>query len=145
MERAAAGPPPGIFAPPEVLEFWRSFESARLFEDRRFSQWGLVLVPPHRALALTGTLRRERQRDVVNGDLVLGEFLGDSDLLLVRADPEVKDYGSVIVVPPLDPRSGWYRVGSNLTDFLRQYAGAEGDKFWERPASPADSAEGGQG
>lgn len=141
---AAGGPPPGISAPPDVLEFWRWFECVRLFEDRRSSQWGLVLVPPRRALGLTEALRRERSGDALDGDLVLGEFLGDSDLLLVRADPKANDYGSVIVALPLDPRPDWYRVGSSLTDFLRQYASAEGAKFWEKSAPRTGRVESGE-
>jgi hypothetical protein len=131
IERVTAAPTLDIAAPPDVLEFWRGFKSARLFEDRQFGQWGLVLVPPDRALALTERFHRIRARDAVFGDLVVGEFLGDSDLLLVRADPQASDYGAVLVALPLDRRPDWYRVASNLPSFLGQYARAEGAKFWE--------------
>src|SRR5690349_15619940 len=61
LERLASPPPAlAIVAPPEVLEFWRGFRTARLFEDRRHSQWGLVLVSPERAQELTDKLHRER-------------------------------------------------------------------------------------
>src|SRR5205814_9397530 len=128
-ERAATPPAPAVSVPPDVMELWSEFRSARLFEDRRFSQWGLVLVPPERALALTDKLHRERARDALPGDLVVGEFLGDSDLLIVRASPEAADYGAVLVALPLDRRRDWYRVGPGLVDFLRSYSNAEGAKF----------------
>ena len=131
FERTDEPPAVSIAAPPNVKEFWSLFKGARLFEDRRFSQWGLVLVPPERAQVLTHQMRRDRARDVLPGDLVIGEFLGDSDLLVVRADQETADHGSVLVVPPLDRRKDWFRVGSSLTDFLRSYAAANGAKFWE--------------
>jgi len=135
FERADEPPAVSIAAPPDVMEFWSLFKSARLFEDHRFSQWGLVLVPPERAQVLTHQLRRDRARDVLPGDLVIGEFLGDSDLLVVRTDREAADYGSVLVVLPLDRRQDWFRVGASLTDFLRTYAAADGAKFWETPRS----------
>jgi hypothetical protein len=131
LERAAMPPTLDITAPPDVLEFWRIFKSARLFEDRQFSQWGLVLVPPDRALELTERFRRIRAPDAVPGDLVVGEFLGDSELLFVRADPKASDHGAVLVALPLDRRPDWYRVAPSLPAFLRQYAHAEGAKFWE--------------
>lgn len=131
LERAIEAPAVAVSAPPDVMEFWSLFKGARLFEDLQFSQWGLVLVPPERAQVLTHQLRLDRARDVLPGDLVIGEFLGDSELLLVRADREAADYGSVLVVLPLDRRKDWFRVGSSLTDFLRSYAADAGAKFWE--------------
>ena len=133
LERATKALEVVIPAPPDVMSFWSEFRSARLFEDQRHSQWGLVLVPPERALELTDRLFRDRARDTAQGDLVVGEFLGDSDLLIVRADPEAADYGSVLVALPLDRRKDWHRVGSSLADFLHKYASAEGAKYWESP------------
>lgn len=131
LERAAEPPALTADAPPDVRELWSEFKSARLFEDRRFSQWGLVLVSPERSQELTGKLSRDRAVDVAPGDLVVGQFLGDSDLLIVRADSGAADYGSVLIALPLDPRRDWYRAGASLAEFLRNYASAEGAKFWE--------------
>lgn len=131
LERLASPPPTlAINAPPEVLEFWRGFRTARLYEDRRYSQWGLVLVPVERAQELTDKLHQERVRDALPGDVVVGEFLGDSDLLIARADSAAADYGAMLVALPLDRRRDWPRVGSNLVDFLHRYAKADGAKFW---------------
>jgi hypothetical protein len=132
LERIVSPPPSlAINAPPEVLEFWRGFRTARLFEDRRYSQWGLVLVPPESSQELTDKLHRDRARDALPGDVVVGEFLGDSDLLVARADPAAADYGAMLVALPLDRRRDWVGVGSNLKDFLRRYAETDGAKFWE--------------
>jgi hypothetical protein len=61
---------------------------------------------------------------------VVGEFLGDSDLLLVRCDPAAEDYGSVLVALPLDDRSEWDQAASSIEAFLLSYARTHGEKFW---------------
>lgn len=138
LERLASSPPAlAINAPPDVLEFWREFRTARLFEDRRYSQWGLVLVSPERAQELTNKLHRERARDALPGDIVVGEFLGDSDLLIARADPTAADHGTILVALALDRRQDWARVGFTLAEFLCRYAQANGAKFWETAGDAA--------
>jgi hypothetical protein len=61
-----------------------------------------------------------------SGDLVVGQFLGDQDLLI--AD----DAGAVLVALPLDGRADWYRPARNIAAFLGQYVTANGAKFWEQ-------------
>jgi hypothetical protein len=103
-----------------------------LFEDRNYGQWGLILYEPQEAETVTAKFRIQRARDFAEGDLVIGEFLGDSDLLVIRCDPQERDYGRVMVALPLDPRSDWYSVAGNLEAFLEEYERAEGAKFWEK-------------
>lgn len=122
---------PGVLAPADLDEFWRAFRAARLFVDTSHGQWGLVLHNPEEARALTKKFRAQRTRDHAEGDLVLGEFLGDAELLFVRCDPKAADYGRVVVALPLDPRSDWYEVAESLGAFLDQYERAQGAKFWE--------------
>ena len=115
-----------------LAEFWRNSDGARLFEDREYGQWGLVLLSPSLAAERSRQLQDERPREYREGDLVVGEFLGDSDLLLVRCDRKAEDFGSVLVVLPLDPRHDWFQVSSDFESFLVDYERAQGAKFWER-------------
>jgi hypothetical protein len=115
-----------------LAEFWRNCDGARLFEDKKYGQWGLILLSPSLAAERSRQLHDERPREFMKGDLVVGEFLGDSDLLVVRCDPKAGDFGSVLVVLPLDPRDAWVRVSSGFEFFLEDYERAEGAKFWER-------------
>lgn len=62
--------------------------------------------------------------------MIIGEFYGDSDLLLLRCDPESKDYGVVLIALPFDNRSDWY-CSVNFEYFITDYVNFEGDKFWE--------------
>ncbi len=127
----AATVPESIRLPEGLSEFWASASGARLFVDEDYGQWGLILHEPVHARAATERLHLERQRDHRNGDLVVGEFKGDSDLLLVRCDPSDDDFGSVLVVPPLDSRDEWEVVAPNLRVFVEALEVEQGQKFWE--------------
>jgi hypothetical protein len=117
--------------PNDLVHFWSTTESARLFEDASFGQWGLEILAPLVARQVTNEQERARPTDFVGGDLVIGKFIGDSELLLIRCNPEASDYGSLLVVSPLDPRPDWPTVADSLGHFLEQYALAQGDKYWE--------------
>lgn len=92
---------------------------------------GLRPLPPVQAQAQTSTQRNTRPQDYIDGDLVVGRFIGDSDLLIVRCAQEASDFGSIIVGLPIDPRANWYHVANTFTEFLCRYLRAEGEKYWE--------------
>jgi hypothetical protein len=114
-----------------LAEFWLFASSAKLFEDVDYGQWGLVLFGPDQAAIETRKFRDDRKNDCVAGDLIVGRFLGDQDLLLVRCDPDAFDFERVKIVLPLDIRTDWYDVAPNLGGFLEEYEREEGAKFWE--------------
>jgi len=117
--------------PSDLREFWREAQTARLFEDREYGQWGIELFEPKQAIEVTNHFRTEYERDFVEGDLVVGRFLGDSEMLMIRCDPAAVAFGSVVVTLPLDPRIDWYYVAESFAEFLKRYAKSGGDKFWE--------------
>lgn len=117
--------------PVELETFWRTFRTVKLFEDREFGQWGLEILAPPVSDIESEEFQRQRSRDFRKGDRVLGRFLGDSELLLVRCDPAEPDFGETIIALPLDPRSDWETVGKTFADFVARYAEAEGNRFWE--------------
>ena len=116
--------------PSDLRDFWMLMRTALLFEDVEYGQWGLEIVDPSRALQLTEQYRTSRDRDADDGDLVVGRFLGDSDLLLIRCDPEADDYGAVLIASPLDQRRDWDRAGKSFATFLETYLRNAGKKFW---------------
>lgn len=120
-----------LVLPPELLSFWRCTNGASLFVDETYGQWGLHLWSAHRSAVETKKFAINRAQDFRHGDVVLGEFLGDSDLLLVRCDPGADDYGSIIIALPLDYRADWDRAALSLEAFLRLYAESHGEKFWK--------------
>lgn len=133
LEPGLASEDVGVAMPESLKEFWTEAGGARLFEDSDYGQWGLVLLPPEAAAKRTSELLEERGSQCRPGDLVVGEFHGDQDLLLVRCDPNSPDYGHVVVVLPLDDREDWDDVASSFGAFLEEYERAEGAKYWEAP------------
>jgi hypothetical protein len=65
---------------------------------------------------------------------VIGKFLGDSDLLVIRCSQSEEDFGNVLVALPLDPRPDWDHVAESLADFLDEYAKTGGEKYWTKQA-----------
>ncbi|THF85437.1 hypothetical protein E7T09_15835 [Deinococcus sp. KSM4-11] len=90
--------------PAALHNFWLLAASARLFEDMQYGQWGLVIHDPCAARHATDAYQLARYDDARAGDLVVGMFLGDCDLLIVRPDPKADDEGQVLVALPLDGR-----------------------------------------
>jgi hypothetical protein len=128
-----------VAVPPSLIEFWRTSNGAALFEDTHYGQWGLHLFAAPEALAATARFAAERKTDHKRGDLVLGEFLGDSDLLIIRCDPALDSYGSIVIALPIDERADWDMAAPDLETFLAEYADTYGEKFWRRGATVRSS------
>jgi hypothetical protein len=131
-ERVSSSELPGIIdsCPPDLAEFWGHCRSARLFEDLMYGQWGLEILDPVSALNLTSQTKKRRQQDLVDGDLVVGKFIGDHDLMIIRCDKKRCDFGNIIIALPIDPRSEWHTAADSLESFLSRYVNESGDKFW---------------
>jgi hypothetical protein len=122
--------------PDELKQFWSQVEGADLFVDAKHGQWGLRILSPEQSLAATQRFRDSRARDWVPGDLIVGEFLGDSDLVLVRTSRQSADFGRVLIAMPIDRRDDWFSPAENFASFLGQMVAADGDKYWEVEANP---------
>jgi len=121
-----------IVLPADLRALWSETCGLVLFEDITFGQWGLVVWSPD--TTCTRHLRKVLQRKpgaFLPGDLVIGEFLGDSDLVVIRCDPSEPDVGSVMVAPPGYTHADWYRPAQSLTEFLGKFLQSNGGKFWE--------------
>jgi len=116
--------------PTDLIDFWRNARNAKLFQDQSYGQWGLEILDPQHAFSMTRQCRERRSRDFTVGDLVIGKFLGDSDLLVIRCDSTSDDFGSVLVALPIDVRKDWYCVSPSFADFLELFIKARGDKVW---------------
>jgi hypothetical protein len=119
-----------VSCPPDVLEFWRIASTARLFEDHQYGQWGLIIMTPENAHSLTIRSRADYPA-LTETDLVIGEFLADSDLLAVCCDKSIDDYGKVVIVSAIDPREDWCVAAESFGEFLTRYADSRGEKYWE--------------
>jgi RNA 3'-terminal phosphate cyclase len=114
---------------PQAVGLWAECREALLFNDIEFGQWGLKILSPGRSAEVTASEAAERTSDFQVYDIVLGEFLGDQELLVLA--PSEDGDRRVLVALPLDSRNEWYGVGASLSAFFERYLEAQGDKFWE--------------
>ena len=121
---------PGDQLPPDVLELWRTCREARLFEDAIYGQWGLVLLSPIASAVRTNQERAARPSELRPDDVIVGEFLGDQELVVVA--PSEAGRRRVLIALPLDDRDDWFGAASSLGGFLELYFEAGGNKYWER-------------
>jgi hypothetical protein len=94
--------------------------------DADYGQWGLRILSPDQSVERTRRELSERKDAFRSGDVVLGEFFGDQDLLVVDKE------GRVLVALPLDPRADWFQPAPTLTEFFDRYVSTDGAKYWEQ-------------
>lgn len=107
----------------ELREFWRRTSGGLLLVDERFGICGLRLHDPVLAKQ-TAQERASYGYPLFESDLVLGEFVGDTDMLIIDAQ------GKVVISAGSYPRDNWY-IFDSLADVLRRYVDAEAEKYWE--------------
>lgn len=121
---------PEVPVPSDASELWEVCCGARLFADVSYGQWGLVLLDPFSSAARTAHEKETRPAEYRQDDLIIGEFLGDSDVVVLC--PSESGSRRVLIAPPLDPRDTWFAVGPDLADLVTAFFHANGEKFWER-------------
>jgi hypothetical protein len=114
-----------------LLEFWQESETAELFKDMTYGQWGLRILTPKTSHDRTQTELIERRSEMLATDLVFAEFLGDSDLLLMDLSVGRRAKKPIYAMLPLDRRDDWPKVANSFEEFLEKYLDANGEKFWE--------------
>ncbi len=119
-----------ISLPEDLQELWQKCNGLHLFEDKTYGQSGLIIWSPQEVLEKHQTLKRN-SNEFESEDLIIGEFLGDSDLLVVRCNPNATDFGQIIIALPIDHRADWYYLAYSLPDFLQRFIASQGEKFWE--------------
>lgn len=124
--------------PKEMAEFYQLSNGAYLFQDARYGQWGLHLLDLHLIQRITAEFFEDRYDDALTGDRIIGEFLGDGEKLLVRLDPNIADFGTIIIVCPISPRNEWRIIETNFYDFIINYFQNSGEKYWENLNSLID-------
>lgn len=115
----------------EMIEFYQLSNGAYLFQDAKYGQWGLHLLDLHLIQRITAEFFEDRYDNALTGDLIIGEFLGDGEKLLVRLDPNIADFGTIVIVCPISKREEWQIIETNFYDFIINYFQNNGEKYWE--------------
>ena len=121
-----------LVLPPDVIALWDAASEIVLHEDVTYGQWGCCLWSPREIVERQKEVRGWRDaKDFRDGDLIIGDFRGDSDLVLVRCDPHEPDFGAVVIASALDPRQEWPVVASSILGFIEKFVANPECKFWE--------------
>jgi hypothetical protein len=122
----------GVKLPQENKLLWARASELRLNEDATYGQWGCILWSPVEVVARHKKATDWRGLDNFRpGDVIIGEFRGDTDLVVLRCDPSQDDYGNIIIALGIDPRGEWPFAASSITDFVLQFLSHSERKFWE--------------
>jgi hypothetical protein len=118
--------------PEEIKLLWSRASELRLHEDVNYGQWGCVLWSPIDVVARhRQACDQRRSEDFRPGDVIVGEFRGDTDLVVLRCDSSQKDYGRIVIALAMDSRNEWPCVSSSLVDFVLTFLSQPDKKFWE--------------
>lgn len=113
-------------------EFLLISNGAFLFLDEKYGQAGLNLYSleelPNK---ISFWLSSYRADNLIKGDLIIGEFFGDSDFVVLRCNEEAGDYGTIIISHPYDERKNWFYEKDGFAKFFSDFVRAEGCKYWE--------------
>lgn len=84
--------------PLEYKSFLLVSNGAFLFWDEKYGQGGLNFYSLEEfENKVNFWLSSYRADSLIKGDLIIGEFLGDSDFVVLRCDDEASDYGAIII------------------------------------------------
>jgi len=123
----------GVTIPHDLEQLWNETSGLRLFEDITYGQWGLVIWSPHEIISKQEELSSWlRKADLRTGDLIIGGFIGDRDLPIVRCDQKEADFGHVIIALEIYHREEWITAADSVIAFLERFLATQGDKFWEK-------------
>jgi hypothetical protein len=76
---------------------------------------GLALLAPSARAARTAQERAARPAEPRPDDIVLGEFLGDQELLILA--PSEAGPRRILIALPLDRRADWFSAAQDLGEF----------------------------
>ncbi|MGH2465745.1 MAG: SMI1/KNR4 family protein [Candidatus Limnocylindrales bacterium] len=130
-DRAAIEAATRVTLPEDLVTLWSLADGVTLFEDVEYGQWGLVIWSPKEVVRPDGMLTDLYLDKMEAGDLAIGRFIGDLDLILLRCDPAAPDFGAVVIAIDDYGRSDWFRPAGSLGDFLERFARTPEAKYWE--------------
>lgn len=117
--------------PDDLVKFWNLTSGIRLYEDITYGQWGLVLFGPEKVEEQKQRAKEMFPDHVLDSDLIIGEYLGEAQLAIVRCNASEEDFGHVLVALPMSARSNWIYVAKSLEEFLRKSLEFPTQFYWD--------------
>lgn len=118
--------------PEDLQNLWQCASKLYIAEDMTYGQWGLLVWSPQETIYHNRSSSFYAEEELLNGDILIGEFRGDSDKVIIRCDNTKDDFGSIVIAVPIDGREKWDVVASSLSEFLLRFLESPLDKkYWE--------------
>jgi len=115
-----------INLPNKVYNLYTVIDFGYFFKDLEYDQWGLRIFSLQECREKSNFWRKNIAESFDSKRWVIGEFLGDSDLLIFD-----ERCSSVLVVDSAVGDKYWEIVGTDFSDFFSEYFKYPNDKFWE--------------
>jgi hypothetical protein len=112
-----------VGVPLQARELWQRTSGGVLMRDLQFGICGLTLHDPDEAKKVSGD-RAQVGYDVTESDWVVGEFIGDTDMLIIDEN------NKVLISTGSYSRESWY-VFTSLENVLKRYVESYAEKYWE--------------
>ncbi|MCU0339771.1 MAG: hypothetical protein MUE30_07790, partial [Spirosomaceae bacterium] len=109
-------------------EFYYEANGGLFFKDIEFEQWGMRIYS-FDELEIMNQYVRTWKENLLEEDLVVGEFLGDLDLVIISKNSNYSN--KVIIAIPIYSRDDWFFLDMNFMEFIERYISSSGEKFWE--------------
>ncbi len=122
--------PPPPSAPASLRQLWAAARELEVHRDVDFGQWGFLLHDPEWSSRERARWNQLYPEKPLSEEWVVGEFLGDCELLVVLPD------GGVVVAQPMERKESWPRVADSLADFLARFFADPDRKYWARSQEP---------
>ncbi|MCU0405099.1 MAG: hypothetical protein MUE99_11185 [Chitinophagaceae bacterium] len=110
--------------PNDLKVFYQNLGYAELFVDGMYGQSGIRLYNPYQALQATQMIELEEGIELLNNELIIGDFIGDSDRILLSEN-------KVSIILPMYNREDWLHTGYSFEEFLAKILDCNGEKYWE--------------
>lgn len=122
----------GFEIPNQLAQLWDLCGGMMLYGDDLWCPGGLVICAPcvEELFRLNSDYQDRKSDSTAPGDLIIGEFRSDLELVLIRCDRNNTDCGSILIVAEMEPRPDWKRVAFSIEEFLIKYMDAHGEKYW---------------
>lgn len=110
-----------IELPMELRQLWMCASEVRIkmLEEGNCMGSGIYISSPIDVLDYhRDKISEDALEGYIDGDLVIGERIGDLMYLVVRCKHDEADFGTVLLSNPIDQRKDWQVVGGTITEFL---------------------------
>jgi hypothetical protein len=113
-----------ILIPNDLKAFYQRIGYAELFVDGIHGQSGIRLYNPYQALQATELVKNEEGIELLKDELIIGEFLGDTDRILLSNN-------MITILLPIYTRQDWLHTCLTFERFLEKMIVYKGEKYWE--------------